>query len=65
MKNTSISEESVPPCWVCGKVWQRKDTDEYAYFQEIVIRLNHKFAHKWYNAAIKLAEQKTQLERSK
>jgi len=62
---TAISEEFIPPCWVCGKVWQRKDNIRWVYFNEIVICLSHKGAAKWYNAAIKLAEQKTQLERSK
>ncbi|MBU1621764.1 MAG: hypothetical protein KKF27_20405 [Gammaproteobacteria bacterium] len=59
---TSISKESIPPCWVCGKIWQRKDTDKYGYFQGIVICLNHKYAKKWHNAAIRLAEEKIKKE---
>ena len=60
----STTEEFIPACWVCGKRWQRKDTDCYAYFQEIVICLSHKYAHKWYNAAIELANQKIKYERN-
>jgi len=57
-----IMNETIPACWVCGKIWKRKDANMYAYFQGIVVCLAHKHAQKWYNAAIKLASQKIKYE---
>ena len=61
MKN-KIEEETIPACWVCGKVWKRKDYIRWVYFNEMVICLAHKGAAKWYNAAVKLGEQKIKYE---
>lgn len=62
MKNTPISEEFIQPCWVCEKVWQRKDTNKYLYFNGILICKDHKYAQQWYNAVGHLSDKKFELE---
>jgi len=57
-----IAEETISACWVCGKVWKRKEYKEWFYFDGLTICKNHKYATKWYNATIKLGEQKLKYE---
>ena len=56
--NNTISEETIPACWVCERVWKRKDSDKWFYFNGMTICRNHPYARKWYIAIFRLAEQK-------
>lgn len=48
------SKEFLPPCFVCKKVWQRKDTDKYLYHESIgVVCQHHHGAQKWYDDLLK------------
>lgn len=52
------SEEFLPPCHVCKKVWQRKDTDKYFYHESIgVVCQHHHGAQKWYDDMLQFAEE--------
>ena len=57
----NLSEEFIPACWVCGKVWQRKDSNKWLFFNDMVVCRNHPGAKEWYNGALILAEEKYKL----
>jgi len=43
-----MSEEKIPPCKVCGKVWRRKDADKWVYANGIVACRKHHGVNRWY-----------------
>lgn len=56
-----LEDELVQPCWICDKVWTRKDTDKYYYFADILACREHTGAKIWYEGAIQMLECKMKL----
>ena len=63
MKENKTSLEFLQPCWVCGKIWQRKDSEKWYYFNEILICKCHDGADEWFSGARKLAMERLKSER--
>ena len=69
---TLYFDEIIQPCWVCGKRFRRgafvsKEDKKLAYFcfSGIIVCRNHNGAEEWYNAAIKMGEEKYRIEEEK
>jgi len=46
---TQLSKEYLPPCVICKKVWQRKDTDKYVYHNSKgVVCRHHEGVKEWF-----------------
>jgi len=56
--DTTLEEQLVGPCWVCGEYHKRKTVGEYLYFNDLLVCTKHKGADKWYNGALELAAEK-------
>jgi hypothetical protein len=54
----TLKKELVGPCWVCGKMWKREDTDGYFYFNDMLVCVCHDGAKEWYNGAFRLVDEK-------
>ena len=50
------------PCFVCGKVWQRKDAEKWVYFRNILACKKHPGVTDWYFGALKMVNEKVRLE---
>jgi len=57
-----LEEEKVPPCEICGKVWQRKDADKWYYFRDMVACRHHPGVEKWYQGALEMWGYKLELK---
>ena len=42
-----LSEDVIPPCKICGKVWQRKNFKKWYYYKGVVVCTGHKGAYEW------------------
>lgn len=58
----SISEQKIDSCYVCGKIWKRKEVDMYLYFNGMVVCSHHEGAKEWYDGALKLTDAKCKME---
>jgi len=61
MTRTKFEEEYIPACWVCGKLWQRMDSEKWYYFNEIVVCKDHPGALDWYMGALELSGERLRL----
>ncbi len=52
-----LEEEYVQPCYVCGKIWQRKDAKKWHYFHDILVCRHHPGVQEWYRGALKMSEE--------
>jgi hypothetical protein len=51
---TTLANETIPGCKICGKIWKRKETDNYYYHDSVgVVCRNHKGVEEWYNELFK------------
>jgi len=60
-----LSEETLQPCWVCGKVWQRKDSSQYAFFQNMLCCESHHGTALWMQGALALSYERMEIEEKK
>ena len=45
----NLSEEEIPPCKICGKVWKRKETNGWVYHVSAgVVCRHHSGVKDWY-----------------
>jgi len=58
------AKEKLIPCYVCGKVWTRKDADKWFYFFGLLVCKEHPGAQEWYDGTIKLSLEKLKLQLS-
>jgi hypothetical protein len=56
-----LEDEFVPPCYVCGKVWQRKDVEKWCFFSGILACKDHPGVLDWYTGAVKMSEERLKL----
>jgi hypothetical protein len=60
---TAIEDEKVQPCWICGKIWRRSDSNEWSYFTGILVCNSHPGVKKWYDGAFKMSNEKMKREK--
>ena len=61
-----LENELLQPCWICGRVWRRKDTDHYSYFAGILACDEHEGVKEWWKGALKMSMERERLnEQSK
>ena len=41
------SEENIPSCKICKKIWKRKDADRWVYYDGTVCCLHHRGVQEW------------------
>lgn len=53
-----LGNEALPPCFICKKVWKRKNSDKFVYHDSkgIVCR-HHPGVMEWYNDLIEKANK--------
>jgi NAD-dependent SIR2 family protein deacetylase len=52
-------DELVPPCVICGKIWQRKDVEKWCYhISRGVVCRHHHGVKEWYDDMIAEANKK-------
>ena len=57
----NLENEFVPPCYVCGKVWRRKDVEKWYFFSGILACKDHPGVLDWYTGAHKMSEERLRL----
>jgi hypothetical protein len=58
-KSGTLSDETVPPCCICKKVWQRKDYEQWVYHvSRGVVCRKHPGVMDWYNETLRKANEK-------
>ena len=57
MTKTKLEEEHVPACLVCGKLWQRKDSKKWFYFNGILVCKEHPGVSDCYGVALKMIDK--------
>lgn len=53
-----MEDEFLTPCYICGKVWQRKDHKKWVFFSGILACKDHPGVSEWYKGAQRISEER-------
>lgn len=60
-----LSKENIPPCYICGKIWKRKDYKNWVFFDNNVFCKSHHGIEELYERRLQEADKELEKNRRK